>query len=107
MPLAGVMVTPPFLALFSGELATDCSMAFALAQESAESTSSKKLANCGVAPPGGAHTHDFKYVGVMCVPAATWTPTTALTWAAVRSAQASEGGAAVDGGAVAAVRMKM
>src|SRR5579862_8522976 len=102
MPLAGVMVIPPLPC----ELASACSMAFALWYEAADSRATRRVAKSFVAPPAGAHVHDFRYVGVMCAPAPTVTPTTALISAGVRSGQASVGGAAVTDGAAAA-KMRM
>src|SRR5579862_1883815 len=93
MPLAGVMVIPPLPC----ELASACSMDFALWYDAADSRASRRVAKSFVAPPAGAHAHDFRY---------TVTPTTALISAGVRSGQASVGGAAVADGAAAA-RMRM
>src|SRR5579864_6426459 len=103
MPLAGVMVIPPLPC----ELATACSIAFALWYDAADSRASKRVVKSFVAPPVGAHVHDFTYVGVICVPVPTETPTTALISAGVRSGQASVGGAAAADGTAAAATMKM
>src|SRR5260370_5632329 len=58
-------------------------------------------------PPGTVHVHVFLYVGPWYEPGPTEAPRAALTWAWVRSEQASSVGAAVADGAVAAPTMKM